>query len=248
MFVIVSIGNGCSIRFCRCDHISITVITVSNRCSVISSCTGQLILLIISIRGCLSILSCLRCYIAKCIISVSFCSGCCRFGSKLIFCIISLFTGCSIRIFNGCCAVLIIIMINGLISFVIRCCSRTLSVLESCRSFFCISLLYNSSFFIVSILYNRIAILIFPACHTAVIIIFVLFCCSIRICYRYQISLLIIFVRNFSTIWKRQFLDMPEFILFYPECFSGWCGNLAQIIIIVIIQYCLKSIHIRYIT
>lgn len=74
MFVIVSIGNGCSIRFCRCDHISITVITVSNRCSVISSCTGQLILLIISIRGCLSILSCLRCYIAKCIISVSFCS------------------------------------------------------------------------------------------------------------------------------------------------------------------------------
>ena len=29
----------------------------------------------------------------------------CRFGSKLILCIISLFTGCSIRIFNGCCAV-----------------------------------------------------------------------------------------------------------------------------------------------
>ena len=235
MFVIVSIGNGCSIRFCRCDHISITVITVSNRCSVISGYAGQLILVVICVGCCLSILSCLRCYIAKCIISVSFCSGCCRFGSKLILCIISLFTGCSIRIFNGCCAVLIIIMINGLISFVIRCCSRTLSVLESCRSFFCISLLYNSSFFIVSILYNRIAILIFPACHTAVIIIFVLFCCSIRICYRYQISLLIIFVRNFSTIWKRQFLDMPEFILFYPECFSGWCCNLTQIIIIVII-------------
>ena len=77
-------------------------------------------------------------------------------------------------------------MINGLISFVIRCCSRTLSVLESCRSFFCISLLYNSSFFIVSILYNRIAILIFPACHTAVIIILIFFCCSIRICYRYK--------------------------------------------------------------
>ena len=235
MFVIVSIGNGCSIRFCRCDHISITVITVSNRCSVISSCTGQLILLIISIGGCLSILSCLRCYITKCIISVSFCSGCCRFGSKLIFCIISLFTGCSIRIFNGGRAVLIIIMINGLISFVIRCCSRILSVLESCRSFFCIGLLYDSSFFIVSILYNRIAILIFPACHTAVIIIFVLFCCSIRICYRYQISLLIIFVRNFSTVWKGQFLNMTEFILFYPKRLAGWCGNLAQIIIIVII-------------
>ena len=145
MFVIVSIGNGCSIRFCRCDHISITVITVSNRCSVISGYAGQLILVVICVGCCLSILSCLRCYIAKCIISVSFCSGCCRFGSKLILCIISLFTGCSIRIFNGCCAVLIIIMINGLISFVIRCCSRILSVLKSCCSFFCIGLLYDSS-------------------------------------------------------------------------------------------------------
>ena len=235
MFVIVSIGNGCSIRFCRCDHISITVITVSNRCSVISGYAGQLILVVICVGCCLSILSCLRCYIAKCIIRIRFCSCCCGFGSKLIFCIISLFTGCSIRIFNGCCTVLIIIMINGLISFVIRCCSRILSVLKSCCSFFCIGLLYDSSFFIVSILYNRIAILIFPACHTAVIIILVLFCCSVRVCYRYQISLLIIFVSNFSTIWKRQFFDMPEFILLYPECFSGWCGNLAQIIIIVII-------------
>ena len=185
MFVIVSIGNGCSIRFCRCDHISITIITISNGCPVISGYTGQLILVVICVGCCLSILSCLHCYIAKYIISVSFCSGCCRFGSKLIFCIISLFTGCSIRIFNGCCAVLIIIMINGLISFVIRCCSRILSVLESRCPFFCISLLYDSSFFIVSILYNRITILIFPACHTAVIIILIFFCCSIRFCYRY---------------------------------------------------------------